>query len=128
MSGLLWSLVYATFLPIIWSIVGGALRARSDGGFNNNTPRRQAASLAGLGERAYAAHQNAWEALMMYTPCVMIATLTGADAAATTTAGIVFCVARTLHGILYCLDQATLRSLVWFVGIGATIYLVVLSI
>ncbi|MEL6338754.1 MAG: MAPEG family protein [Myxococcota bacterium] len=75
--------VYATFLPIVWSIIGGAQRARAEGGFDNNNPRRQAATLSGMGERAYAAHQNAWEALMMYTPAVMIATLTGADAAAT---------------------------------------------
>ncbi|MEM1432851.1 MAG: MAPEG family protein [Pseudomonadota bacterium] len=127
MSVLLWTLVYATFLPIVWSIVGGAQRARQPEGFNNTTPRSQAASLTGMGERAYAAHQNAWEALMMYTPAVMIATFTGADGQATATTGIVFCVARTLHGILYCTNQATLRSLVWFVGIGCTIRLIVLA-
>ena len=126
MSGLLWSLVYATFLPIVWSIIGGVQRARAEGGFDNNNPPRQAATLSGMGERANAAHQNAWEALMMSTP-VMIATLTGAAAAAKTTTGIVFCVARTLHGILYCMDLASLRSLSWFVGLGATIYLIVLA-
>lgn len=127
MSGLLWSLAYVTLLPIVWAVVAGSQRARQPGGFDNSTPRRQAAALTGLGERTNAAQQNAWEALMMYTPAVMIATLTGADAGATTVTGLVFCVARSLHGVLYCLNLATLRSLTWFVGIGCTIYLIVLA-
>lgn len=128
MTTLLWCLVYLSFLPIVWSMVGAAVRARQDTGLDNSHPRRQAATLTGLGERAYAAHQNAWEALMMFTPAAFIATITGADAASTALAGITFCVARTLHGVLYCMNLATLRSLVWIVGVGTIIYLIVLSV
>ena len=127
MTGLLWCLVYATFLPIVWGIAGGTFRARAPEGFDNNTPRRQAASLTGVGERLYGAQQNAWEALAMFTPAVFVATITGVEGSAATTTGLVFCVARTLHGLAYATNLATLRSLIWFVGVGATIYLFVLA-
>lgn len=125
MSGLLWCLVYATFLPLVWGIAGGSFRARAPEGFDNNTPRRQAATLTGTGERLYAAQQNAWEALAMFTPAVLVATLTGVEASTGTTAGLVFCVARTLHGLAYAMNLGTIRSLIWFVGVGAIIYLFV---
>lgn len=127
MTTLLWCLAIATFLPIVWGIAGGSQRARAPEGFDNNTPRRQAATLKGLGERLYGAQANAWEASMMFAPCALIAHLTGADAGASGTAGMVFIVARVLHGVLYALDQATLRSIIWFVGVGCCLYLLYLS-
>lgn len=127
MTTLLWTLAIAAFLPLVWGISGGWQRARSAEGFDNNLPRRQAAALTGLGERLYGAQANAWEALAIYTPCALIAHLAGADPTASGTTGVVFVVARFLHGIAYALDLATLRSLIWFVGVGACVYLLVLS-
>lgn len=127
MTTLLWTLAIAAFLPIVWGMWGGSFRVKDPAGFDNNLPRRQAATLTGLGERLYGAQANAWEALAMFTPCALIAHTTGADAAAAGTAGIVFVIARVLHGIAYAMDQATLRSLIWFVGVGSCVWLLVLS-
>lgn len=127
MTTLLWTLVAATFLPLVWSFAGGSFRVRDPKGFDNHTPRRQAATLTGTGERLYAAQQNAWEALMMFTPCVLVAHLSGVDARAAGIAGAVFVVARVLHGVCYAMDLATLRSAVWMVGAGCCIYLVYLA-
>ncbi|MEM1412133.1 MAG: MAPEG family protein [Pseudomonadota bacterium] len=127
MTTLLWTLAIAAFLPLVWGISGGALRAQAPEGFDNNLPRRQAATLTGLGERFYGAQANAWEALAIYTACVVIAQFAGADPAAAGVTGMVFIGARVLHGVAYAMDLATLRSLLWFVGIGACIRLLVLA-
>jgi uncharacterized MAPEG superfamily protein len=127
MSTLLWTLIITAFLPYVWGITSGMQRARRPEGFDNRNPRGQAARLEGFGARAHAAQQNAWEALGVYTPCALVAHLTGADATAAGIAGTVFVAARLAHGVCYCMDLATLRSLTWFVGIGCCITLVVLS-
>ena len=127
MTTLLWCVVIAAFMPIVWGLAGGTQRLRAPGGLDNNTPRRQAATLQGLGERLYGAQANAWEASMMFAPCALIAHLTGVDAGSSSTAGMVFIAARVLHGLFYAMDWATLRSLIWFVGVGCCIYLVYLA-
>lgn len=127
MTTLLWTLVVGAFLPYVWVFVAGSQRARLDGGFDNNNPRAQAARLEGLGARANAAQQNAWEALALYTPCVLISHLVTPGASGAATVGLVWVAARIVHGVLYCLDQATLRSLVWMVGLGCSIALVVMA-
>lgn len=128
MTTLLWCLVIITFLPLLRAVVGDVIRLQQETGFDNHNPRVQINTLQGLGSRVYAAHQNAWEALTMFAPCVFIAHTRSAESNIAGIIGIVFVVVRVLHGIAYCLDLATLRSLIWFVGVGCLGYLVHLAV
>ena len=119
-------LLIVTFLPFAWVIAGHIFRYRQFGNLDNNHPRLQQAQLIGIGARALAAQQNAWEALAMFTPAVLVAHLRGATAGHASIAAILFVVARLLHGCLYLADLGSLRSLAWMVGTGAVIWLFVL--
>lgn len=121
-------LVIATFLPFIWVIAGHVFRYRQFGNIDNNHPRLQQAQLTGAGARALAAQHNAWEALAMFTPAVLIAHLNGATAGHAAVASVLFIAARVAHGCLYLADLGMLRSLTWMIGTGAVIWLFVLAV
>ena len=123
----LWCLLIATFLPFPWVFAGHAFRQRQFGQIDNTHPRLQQAQLTGVGARALAAQHNAWEALAMFTPAVLVAHLTGATAGHAAAASILFIAARIAHGCFYLADLSSLRSLTWMVGAGAVIWLFVLA-
>lgn len=71
------------------------------------------------GARAHAAHQNAWEALAMFTAAIVVAGQAGGSSPWINWLAIIFVVTRVLHGVLYVANLASLRSLVWFVGVAS---------
>lgn len=124
----LWCLLIATFLPFTWSAVGNFFRNRQFGKIDNQYPRLQQAQLTGIGARALAAQQNAWEALAMFTPAVLVAHLNGATTGQAAIASMLFIIARIAHGCFYLADLSTLRSLSWVVGLGSIIWLFVIAV
>lgn len=114
-----WVIVFLIFLPLIWVGI-----AKANGpGYDNSRPREWLAHLHGAAQRANWAQQNAYEAFPPFAAAVIIAHLTGAPQIAIDIMAGIFLVARIAHGILYILDKAMLRSLVWLVGFGSTIAL-----
>lgn len=87
------------------------------GGYNNRLPREQQRSLSGFGARARAAHENAFEALIVFAPCALAVLVTQAVSAYTETLAMVFVAARVAYNLCYLLDWDKLRSTVWMVGI-----------
>jgi uncharacterized MAPEG superfamily protein len=123
----LWCVSIATFLPFLWAIVGAVCRYRQFGTIDNNHPRLQQAQLSGIGARAMGAQQNAWEALAMFAPAVLVAHVNGARVGHAATAALLFIAARVVHGSLYLADLGALRSLAWAIGAGAVVWLFVLA-
>lgn len=119
----LWCLLLVALFPFVLSTLGGVFRAKQLGTVDNRQPRTQAAALEGAGARAYAAQQNAWEALPVFTAAVVVAHLAGADPGPSATAAQLFVVTRVLHPIFYIADLATARSAVFLVGLGCCIWL-----
>lgn len=120
---LLWSLLAAivlVFVPrvmVIVAILKGGER------FDNSHPRAQQARLEGLGARANAAHQNAFEALILYAPAALAAFVTGVPGGTAAVLAGVFILARLLYTVLYLADLPTARSLVWGVAFAANLAL-----
>ncbi len=127
MNALLWCLVVVTFLPFVLGMVAGKLRKDQMGFIDNKTPRLQQAQLTGVAARALAAHQNAWEALMMFAPIALIAYLVGVDPIKAGLTAIVFVVLRLLHAIFYIANLDIARSIMFILGIACLIRLVVLA-
>ena len=75
----LWCLVAGCLLPYVWIGFTGPGRAALPGGLDNARPRPQQAQLTGLGQRAVAAQDNAWEALPIFVAAVLTAHVLGAD-------------------------------------------------
>jgi len=86
------------------------------GGYDNSHPRDQQAKLTGFGARALAAHQNAFEAAIIFAPAILLAIATNHTGSAIQQLAIVHIIARIAYNILYLIDKGTLRSLSWAVA------------
>ena len=116
MSILLACLFAGVLLPIVLAWVSGYYRVQQFGSFDNKHPRAQSAQLEGVGARAVAAQQNAWEALAVFTAGVVAHGAWGEASAVVTILALVWLGARILHAVFYLADLDALRSLVFLVG------------
>lgn len=124
MLGIKISLVVAAFLPWL-----AAICAKAGGsGFTNHEPRPWLASLSGWRGRANAAQANAFEALPFFYAAVLLALWSGADALRVQSLMISWIVLRVLYVLMYIMDKATLRSLVWFLALAVNIWIVFLPV
>jgi uncharacterized MAPEG superfamily protein len=118
-------LFLACLAPIICT--GGAKLAGSrkgpSGPLDNNNPRRWLAQQTGVAERLNAAQQNSWEALAVFAPAVLTAQAMAAPQDRVDLLAMAFIAARVVYIALYAADAATLRTLVWVVGFGASLAL-----
>ena len=120
-----WCVFIAALLPYIWVVMAKL----SKPGFNNSQPRIFLESLDGWAQRANWAQANSFEAFPAFAAAVIIGSVIGTIEQDTLNAlAILFIVCRILYGIFYITDKATLRSLVWFVGVGSWVSIFVLSI
>ena len=90
------------------------------GGYDNHHPRSQQAKLEGFGARALAAHQNAFESLLIFGLAVLAVLATDKVNGTAETAAVVHVVARVGYQLAYLYDTDKLRSSLWFVGIIAS--------
>ena len=112
----LWCLFFAALLHLVSKAPLGMAQAQSPGGYDNNNPREQCATLDGRGKRALAAHQNQIESFPLFAAGVLVAVLSGVTSNVVDWLAIAYIVARLLYLYFYLVDRASLRSLVWAVG------------
>jgi uncharacterized MAPEG superfamily protein len=119
--------IFLAFLLIpLTKVPVGVAMARQKEGYDNRHPRDQQAALEGWGRRAVAAHNNTIEAFPGFAAAALVAHVGGGDATYAAALAITFVVARLLYPALYLADIDKARSLVWTVGVGATIGLFLL--
>ena len=119
-------LLVACLLPMGCALLAkskGFGKRRRDGGFDNSRPRDWLARLDGWPARANAAQSNSWEALPIFVAGLFVAHQHQAAQATVDALALGFIAARLAFIGLYLADQATLRSLAWFIGIGASVAL-----
>lgn len=113
--------IYLSKLPVMKA-------AFDQGGYDNHHPRDQWAQLRGWGRRALAAHQNTIEAFPTFAAGVILAHLTGASPTCSAFLAVAFLVFRFFYVVLYLLDAATLRSIVWACGVLCSLSLCLLGV
>jgi len=116
-------LLVACVLPIVCAGLAkskGFGKRRRDGGFDNHQPREWLARLDGWQARANAAQGNSWEALPIFMAGLFVAHQHLAAQATVDALALGFIAARLAYIALYLADQASLRSLLWFAGMGAS--------
>lgn len=123
----LWTLLFATLAPYVLFGMAAPHRIKQFGHLDVNTPRSQQAKAEGLAARLIAAQNNAFEALAVYAPAVIVAHVVGADAGHSTILALVWVGARVLHGVFYATDKAPLRTLAFTVGLFASLGFYVLA-
>lgn len=117
-------LAIAVALPII-AKGPVALAMNKLGGYDNAHPREQQSKLTGFGARALAAHQNAFEALIMFAPAVLCAMVTGKVDSSVEWAAMIFVAMRIAYNIFYLINIHLLRSTVWLIGMGCSLYILI---
>ncbi|KAF7774632.1 hypothetical protein PMAN_a3560 [Pseudoalteromonas marina] len=98
------------------------------GQYDNKHPRSQQAKLTGFGARTLAAHQNCFESLAVFAVAIAVVFGTNSVNAVTETLAVTHIVSRILYCIFYWLNLDIIRSLVWFIGLGTAIAMIVVSI
>jgi len=120
-----WCLLIACLIPYVLGGIGGYHKSQQFEKVDNNEPREQAAKLTGAGARVVAAQSNAWEALAVFAPAVLVNHVAGEDPGMAATLATVWVVARVAHAGFYLADVAPARSASFLVGLICAIWLFV---
>lgn len=111
MSIAFWCVLVASILPLL-----AAYPAKADPEMDNRDPRARHAVQTGLRRRAYAAHQNSWEALLVFAIAVIAAEMNGGPQTAVNSLAIVFIVVRIAYIAAYLKGVGFIRSGLWSAG------------
>jgi uncharacterized MAPEG superfamily protein len=114
-------LIYLPFLVVAYARVGIGKEMLA-------TPRAMVDKLPPYAQRATWAHQNTFEAFMVFAAAALMAYVTGVNSPTGQLAAIAFVVARLLYSVFYILNIPILRSLMFATGIVSSITLIFLSI
>ncbi len=118
-----WMVLLAAVLPYLTI---GAAKARSRD-YDNNRPRAWAERLQGWRLRAAHAERNHYEAFPAFAASVLVARQAHASAVTIDVLAGVFILARLAYTAAYLTDQATLRSMLWTVGLVCVLALLCLG-
>ena len=117
--------VFISALLIFVAKIPVAKAMNEQGGYNNHLPRQQQAQLTGFGARALAAHQNCFEAFILFAVGVLMAHTTQTAGWLIDTLAIIFVITRIVYLLCYWSDWAWQRSLVWFIGLVCSLLLMI---
>lgn len=121
-------LFIATLMPILAKAPLALAMNKAGGGYDNRNPREQQKSLSGFGARAKAAHENSFEALIMFTPGALAVIATNNAGQVAEYFAIAFVVSRLAYLLAYYLDKHLLRSTFWGIGFLSSLALIWLAI
>ncbi len=119
LNTLIYSLIVAALLPYIAKIPL-AIAMHKAGSYDNNHPREQQAKLHGFGARALAAHQNAFESLIIFAIAILLAITTDTINENIEFLALLHVGFRVIYHILYLLNLGVLRSVSWGMAIGCS--------
>jgi len=117
-------IIVAALLPIVCAGLAksrGFGKRRRDGGYDNHDPRAWMAGLQGWQARANAAQANSFEALPLFIAGVLAAQQMQAPQDRIDLLAAAFIGVRLVYIAVYLADMATLRSLIWALGLACSI-------
>jgi uncharacterized MAPEG superfamily protein len=112
-----WCVLAAALMPYV------AVSIAKSGGerFDNSNPRLWLEKQQGFRARANAAQANSFEAFTFFAAAVIVAHLTQAPQDRIDTLAVMFVLARAAFIVFYVADWHWARSIVWTIGVVATI-------
>ncbi|NDJ20069.1 MAPEG family protein [Nostoc sp. B(2019)] len=122
----LYSIAAAAVLIYLPFLVVGYARARV--GYDTSAPRAMFDKLPPYAQRATWAHQNSFEAFMIFAAAALMAYVTSVNSSTAAVAAIAFVAARLLYSIFYIVNIPLLRSLMFAIGSLSSGTLILLSI
>lgn len=113
-------LIYAPFLVVGY--------ARVKVGYDIAAPRTMFDKLPPYAQRATWAHQNSFEAFMIFAAAALMAYVTGVNSSLAIGAAIAFVIVRLLYSVFYIANIPIGRSLMFAIGSLCSGTLLVLSL
>lgn len=117
------ALVCAVLIQVLAIAIAGAQMNRELGARYNAGPRDVAAHFSTRLGRLRRAVSNGFEGLAMFAPVVLVVVIAGKTSSLTATAAWIYVAARLLYIPAYALGLAPWRSLIWLIGLTATLIL-----
>ena len=121
LNWLIYCLIIAALLPYVAKVpVAKAMKNQGGGnlsGYDNKLPREQQKKLTGFGARCLAAHENSFEALIIFSAALLLTIATGHTDVFSVTLSIVFIVCRIAYLVFYWINWDKLRSTVWAIAL-----------
>lgn len=114
--------VAGLIVPFVFTIY-----AKSSKDFDNAKPREYMEHLTGARQRAHWAVQNSYETYPLFVVAVLLAERAVVAQSTVDMLAVGFVVCRLVYGLMYVLDKATLRSLVWVASIACVVVLFAMS-
>ncbi|NRA71546.1 MAG: MAPEG family protein [Gammaproteobacteria bacterium] len=127
MSTIIICSLIAVCLPYLAKVPLGIAMNR-ESRYDNKNPREQQARLTGFGARTLAAHQNSFEALIIFGVAIAVVLATNTTTATVEYLAITHIVARVIYCVMYYINQDKLRSLSWFVATACPLAMIWLAI
>ena len=125
-ASLLYSIIGAVFLTYFPYLF--VATARFQVGYDMSAPRAMLDKLPPYAQRATWAHQNCFEALIIYSAAALMAYVTGVDSSLGQYSAIAFLASRFLFSLFYIFDIPLLRSLMFGIGSASSLTLFILSL
>ena len=117
MSTAYWCVLVAALMPYVATSIAKAGGER----YSNRHPRLWLDRQQGFRARANAAQANSFEAFPFFAAAVIVAHLTAAPQDRIDALAVIFVVARAVYLVCYLADWHWARSVVWLVGLLATL-------
>jgi uncharacterized MAPEG superfamily protein len=115
--------VILTYFPYLFVASG-----RFQVGYDTSAPRAMFDKLPAYAQRATWAHQNCFEALIIFSAAALMAYITGVESDWAKISAIAFLVSRLFFSLFYILDLPPLRSLMFVIGSASSFTLFALSL
>jgi len=122
-----WCIAAACILPMAVALTPKVASFKGKDHYDNTNPRPWAERQAGWMKRAHAAHLNGFEALPLFIAAVILAQQAGANQDRIDILAMAFVLIRVTYSVVYISNLATLRTLVWFAGIGTSLAILALA-
>jgi uncharacterized MAPEG superfamily protein len=122
-----WTLLVAIAFPWLMAVIKKSALA-ANGSYDNSAPRAGLENLQGLSQRALWAEKNCFEILPAYIAAIVVAHLAGAAQGYIDLIAVVFIASRALYTLCYLMGWASLRSIVWTIGLACIVGLFVISV
>ncbi|MCA0994055.1 MAPEG family protein [Alloyangia pacifica] len=117
----LFALTLAALLQVAQMALYSVLAQRQVGRAYAVSPRDEGRELTGLAARAQRAMNNHFEGLILFTIAVMVVTYSDQGGSGSALCALTYLVARVLYVPAYLYGWAPWRSLIWAVGLLATV-------
>ena len=118
------SVLIAGFLPYVCTVIA----KWGIKNYDNHQPRACLAQLDGFRARANAAQLNSFEAFPFFAAAVALALYTQVPMVQVLQCAWFFIAMRVIYIYCYVADYATLRSIVWLLGLAAVVRIFILAL